>query len=419
MLEKIKKKEKVKWMDFLHSSMSLLIKNGRVFLEGKIVEKNIYCEEGRIRSISSEKKSADTVVNARRNLVIPGAIDPHVHFREPGLTQKEDFLSGSKAAAKGGITTFQDMPNTIPPTLTVQELERKRELAAKSVVNYGLHFGASESNLEEIKQVTNVPSVKVYMDVTTGDLKIDDHSIIKDILNVMKVACFHAENEHIPVVLNHLASAKGVAYFCHVSSKHELELCHSRKNVLDRVCVEATPQHLFLNAKDIQEQGAFAEMKPRLKEEKDNKALWEGIRTRKIDTIGTDHAPHLKAEKEKTIYPFGIPGVETMLPLLLDALNGKRLELQRLVELCCHNPALIFRMKGKGFLRPHMDADITIVDLDKKKEVVGKELVTKCRWSPWEGKVLKGWPVTTIVGGNLVFDDGEFHPNKGKEVSYG
>ena len=399
--------------------MSLLIKNAKCYIGGKLIEKNIFCENGKIAKITSLEPKAENVLNAKGKVALPGFIDPHVHFREPGLTHKEDFLSGSRAAAKGGITTIQDMPNTIPPTVTVKMLEEKRKLAAKSVVNWGLHFGASQDNLLEIEKAKNIASVKVYMDHTTGNLKIDDYSVLKGIFNAVPLASLHAENENITKALSYLKDAKGSAYICHTSSEMELKSVRMDKALNNRVFVEVSPQHLFMTADDVKKFGSFAEMKPRLKTAQDQKALWLGIKEGTVNTIGTDHAPHLPSEKEKSEFPYGIPGVETMVPLLLNAYNEKKIELSKIVELCVENTAKIFRMKHKGSLKEGYDADITLVDFDMKKKVKNEELLTKCGWSPFDGKVLKGWAVATIVGGNVVYDGEEVKDIKAQEVKYG
>ncbi len=402
--------------------MSLLITNAKVYSEGKLISKNIFCQDGKIVQITSKGPKAEQILNAKGKIALPGIIDPHVHFREPGLTHKEDFSTGSRAAAKGGVTTFLDMPNTIPPTITLKALEEKRKLAQiKSVVNWGLHFGASQDNLSEIKKAKNIPSVKVYMDRTTGNLKIEDYSILKEIFTVMPVTCLHAEDENITTALKYLkqSSSKNIAYICHTSSEKELKLARMNGELNQQVMVEVTPQHLFMTAEDIKKMGAFAEMKPRLKLAQDQKALWLGIKNGEVNAIGTDHAPHTRQEKCKSDFPFGIPGVETSLPLLLNACNEGRISLSKIIELCSENPAKIFRMKGKGKIEKGYDADITLIDLELRKKVDNNELQTKCKWSPFDGKLLKGWPTATIVNGKVAYGGEEIHDTKGKEVIFG
>ena len=411
--------------------MSLLIKNGKVHQNGSLIQKNIFIHNGKITKLTSQIARADKVIEAKGKIIIPGLIDAHVHFREPGLTHKEDFLTGSMAAAAGGITTVLDMPNTIPPTTNLQRLEEKRKLARKSVVNYGFHFGSTNDNIAEIEKAKNVASAKVYMDYTTGNLILNDGESLKKIFSSNKTVAVHAENEHILLSLKLIQNSKNHLHFCHVSSKEELHYIR-RERIKNSISVEVCPHHLFLTAADINELGNFGEMKPGLKTKEDQKALWEGIHNGKVNTIATDHAPHTKEEKMQANYPYGVPGCETMLPLLLDALNNKaindknnknnaknkKITLTKIVELCCENPAKIFKIKNKGFIKQGFDADLAIVDLDLEKEVKNDELFTKCKWSPFEGWKLKGWPIYTLVNGNIVFMDGKINNIKAKEVSY-
>ncbi|MBI1934867.1 dihydroorotase family protein [Candidatus Woesearchaeota archaeon] len=397
----------------------ILIKNCRIIVNEKVFLKNILVKNGKIVKISNKEAFADKIIDAKNNFVLPGLIDCHVHFREPGLTHKEDFLTGSMAAAKGGITTILDMPNTTPPTTTIGALEEKRKIAAKSVVNYGLVFGAANDNLAEIKKAKNIAAVKLYMDYTTGDLKVDDFEYIADVFKASKLTVIHAEGENVKNAVEAFSKSKtkNRIHFAHISSEKELDYAKNSK-VRKQVTAEVAPHHLFMNENDLQRLGAFAEMKPRLKTENDQKALWEGIKNGSVDTIGSDHAPHLIEEKEQGNYPFGVPGVETMLPLLLDAFNNNKITLREIMKLCCENPAKIFKIKNKGFLKEGFDADLAIVDLDKRQAVRNDDLLTKCKWSPYEGKILKGWPVTTIVNGNVVYDNGGVVDVKAREVQY-
>lgn len=396
--------------------MSLLIKNAKIFTKGILINKNIFIENGKIRKLTNQALMADNVIDAKKKIVLPGLIDSHVHFREPGLIHKEDFLTGSKAAAAGGITTFLDMPNTIPPTTTAERLEQKRRLAKKSVVNYGFHFGSTKDNIEEIKKVKNIASVKVYMDETTGELIIKDENALKKIFSLPITKTIHAEKEKILKALELSKDNYSKLYFCHVSSKEELDSIIENKQ--SQVFIEITPHHLFLTEQDVDKHGSFAEMKPSLKTKDDQIALWEAVKNNKIDTVATDHAPHTIDEKHQINYPHGVPGCETMLPLLLNAVNDGLLAIKKIVQLCCENPAKIFGIKGKGFIEVGFDADLTIVDMELEKEVNNDELMTKCKWSPFNGIALKGWPVMTIVNGNVVFDNGNINHLRGKEVEF-
>ncbi|MBI4452335.1 amidohydrolase family protein [Candidatus Woesearchaeota archaeon] len=400
--------------------MPLLLKNCRILVNDKVYSKNILVKKDKISKITNKEPKADGIIDVNNNFVLPGLIDVHVHMREPGLTHKEDFLTGSMAAAKGGITTILDMPNTIPPTTTVAALEEKRKLASKSVVNYGFNFGATLNNLSDIKKAKNIASVKLYMDATTGAMKVEDFDSITDIFRASKLTIIHAEDMNVKAAIDILIKnkIKNKLHVAHVSSAKELQYA-KQNSIKKQVSVEVTPNHLFMNEKYIQTLGAFAEMKPRLKTEHDQKALWDGIKNGEVDIIATDHAPHLREEKEQANYPFGVPGLETMLPLLLDAFNQNNITLQKIMQLCCENPAKIFKIKNKGFLKEGYDADLVIADLDKRQAVRNEDLLTKCRWSPFDGKILKGWPVMTIVNGNVVYDNGQINDVKAKEVQYG
>ena len=397
--------------------MSILIKNGKIYINGALIKKNIFIKDHKIIKITSQNLKADKTIDAKNKIIIPGLIDGHVHFREPGQTHKEDFLTGSMAAAAGGITTILDMPNTNPPTTNLQRLDEKRKLARKSIVNYGFHFGSTNNNIAEIKKVKDVTSIKVYMDYTTSDLKLDNYNVLKKIFSSNKTVTIHGENENIIKAIELIQHAHNHIHFCHVSSKEELHYTKNKK-IKNSISVEVCPHHLFLTASNVNELGSFAEMKPNLKTKEDQKALWEGIHNGKIDTIATDHAPHTKEEKYEINYPFGVPGCETMLPLLLNALNEKKLILKKIIQLCCENPAKIFKIKNKGFIKEGFDADLTIIDLNLEKEIKNNELFTKCKWSPFDGWKLKGWPVVTIINGNLVFEYGKINNIVANEVTY-
>ena len=377
-------------------------------------ERNILIENDKISLVTKDSFAVDEIINAKDKVIIPGVIDSHVHFREPGAEHKEDFLSGSRAAVSGGVTTVLDMPNNNPPCLSVDVLAKKREVAKKSIVNYGFHFGCSKDNISEIAKVKNIASVKVYMDHTTGDLLIDDDIALEKIFNSYKLIAVHAEGDNVQKASRLIKNTKkNKLYFCHISSENELKLA---RKITKKIFIEATPHHLFLTQED--KLGGFGMMKPSLKTQQDQDALWQAVSSGVIDTIGSDHAPHTVEEKKSENPPFGVPGVETLLPLMLDAVNNGKLSLGKMIKLCCENPATIFKIKGKGFLLPEYDADLVIVDLSKEKQVKNEELFTKCKWSPFNGKTLKGWPVTAIVNGKIVYCDGQVNDIKSKEVSY-
>ncbi len=393
----------------------MLLKNCR-FVDGSI--KDILIENSKIKRIGNKLDSDTLTIDIKQNYVIPGIIDPHCHFREPGMTQKEDFFTGSCAAVAGGITTFIDMPNTIPPTANCEELEKKRNFAKSSIANYGFHFAAAKGNSGEIKKAENIASTKLFMNVSTGMLMIEDFEEMKEIFSASKIVSVHAEEEMVENALK-LSEETGCSlYLCHISKKEELEIIRKYKNkTKNKIFVEVTPHHLFLNEEIDMDN--FTKMKPPLRSEEDRLALWEAIGEGLVDTIGTDHAPHTIEEKSSPEPVYGVPGEETLLPLLLNEVSKERLSIQNIVKLCCNNPAIVFGMKNKGFLKEGFDADLTIIDLNKEKKVNGKELFTKCKWSPFEGRVLKGWPKITIVNGQIVYNDGEINfDKKGMEVVF-
>lgn len=392
-----------------------LLKNCRILEDKKLIKTNVFIKGSKIWSITRKNIKADEIIEVKGNIVLPGIIDSHVHFREPGLTHKEDFLSGSIAAAKGGITTILDMPNTVPATTTVKLLEEKRKLAKKSIVNYGFHFGAAKDNLDEIKKAKKIASVKVFMDVSTGNLQIDDDAALKNIFMESRLISVHAEGNNVMKAIGMIKGTKNRLYLCHISSREEVDMLKKNK-VRDRIYAEATPHHLFLSEKDLSKLGKFSMVKPMIKSKLDQNTLFYAINKSLIDTVATDHAPHTKKEKKQG--SFGVPGVETMLPLLLDAVNQKKISLFKLQKLCCENPAKIFKIKDKGFIKKGFDADLTIVDMGLRKKVGKEKFLSRCKWSPFEGKTLKGWPITTIVNGNIVYDKGNIYEIRGKEVDY-
>lgn len=393
---------------------NLFIGNGMVYVNGKLVRKNILIENGKIAKITNAKIEADEKINADGLLVLPGSIDPHVHFREPGLTHKEDFRTGSYAAVAGGATCVLDMPNTKPPTLTKQLLKEKTELAkSKSVVNCGFHFGSSSENLAEIKKAKGIASVKIFMDATTGNMLIQDDNVITKIIGLSHLSAIHAEGRSVRKAINIAHSLGKKIYLCHIST--ESEMGYVKQNRKANVFVEVTPHHLFLTES---EQSKLIKMMPSLKNESDRRTLWDSLNDGTIDTIGSDHAPHTIEEKEAGDV-YGVPGVETRLPLMLDAVNKRRISLERVVETVCENPAKIFRIRHKGFIKEGYDADLMIIDMKLAKKVRNDKLFTKCGWSPFDGFKLRGWPVKTLVNGNVVFDNGEIYAeNKGKVVGY-
>ena len=414
--------------DVYGNKMELLILNDRIYkISDEISEEDM-------KSLKPEKGNQKIrVIELEGNVIMPGVIDVHTHMREPGITHKEDFETGSRSCARGGITTFYDMPNTVPATTSVEALAEKKGLASeKSYVNFGFHFGGSRNdNRGEIKKVIEEKignTVKIFMNVTTGKMLIEDEDILKGIFENSELVLVHAENEMIDkaVKLNR-EYGKGL-YICHIPSKEEMmKVIEAKKDKLlnneaHPVYAEVTPHHLFLN-EEIRESSEknkmLLRMKPELRLESDNEFLWEAINNGYVDTIGTDHAPHLIEEKLEKI-TFGMPGVETSLALMLDAASKGKVTLEKIQQLMCENPAEIMKIKSRGKLEEGYFADIIVVDPEKEWTVGADGIESKCGWTPYENWKLKGKNVLTIVNGNIVYENGKIVENsrKGREVEF-
>lgn len=397
----------------------MLIKNCRLIIEGEEKIKDIFIEDGKISLIEDDlsKISTDKIIDAEGNYVISGVIDPHVHMRDPGLTHKEDFTTGSMACAKGGITTFFDMPNTIPNTITKEALfEKKKEHEGKSYVDYAFWFGGSKTdNHEEVKEVKNSSiATKIFMNVSTGNMLVEDTNILENIFRESKLVGVHAEGEMVKKAIEISEKTNIPVYLCHLSTKEEIECVREAKKRGLKVYAEVTPHHLFLNTEDVK-RNPLLRMKPELKEKEDNEALWQGIIDGTIDTIGTDHAPH-RIEEKKEKLTFGIPGAENSLEMMLKAVRCEKISLEKIMKIMSENVSKIFGLKNKGKIEKGYDADLVIVDMTTQEMITGENVISKCGWTPYEGFEKGGKILTTIVRGNVVFDHDKFINKIGKEV---
>jgi len=422
--------------------LDLIIKNGTCFIDGNTKKRDIGIRNGKIANIAdSIKESSKEKYNAENLLVLPGCIDTQVHFREPGSTDAEDLNSGSKAAIVGGITGVFEMPNTNPPTANKKEFQNKLNLAKNRMYcNYAFYFGATPSNhhdLAELNDLEGCCGVKLFAGSSTGNLLVDKEEDIEKVFkHTSKIVSVHSEDEEILNKRKKLIEKGNVAshtvwrneecaisstrkivkiakrlnkktHILHVTTKEEVDFLSQNKG---NVTFEITPQHLTLFAPDCYKKlGTFAQMNPPIREKFHFDRLWYAIRNNYNDTIGSDHAPHLKSNKEKEYpnSPSGMPGVQTLLPVMLNHVNEGKLKIEQLVNFLCENPAKIFGIQNKGYIKKEYDADLTIVDLNKKIKIENSKIESKCKWSPFDGYQFKGTPVATIINGVIKMKDGK------------
>ena len=432
---------------------SLIIKNGTCYIDGKLVNTDITVSGGKIKSIGKADLNNHKVYNAENKIVLPGIIDTQVHFREPGSTDAEDLESGSRAAVLGGVTSLFEMPNTNPPTANLVEFEKKLKAAKNRMhSNYAFYFGATPSNTDQLAQLKNVEGccgVKLFAGSSTGNLLVDKEADIEKVISSSdRVVSIHSEDEDIiklrkkfirkgDVHSHHewrnvecaMSSTRRVVkiaerynkkiHVLHVTTKDEVDfLAMHKKNVT----FETTPQHLTLYAPDCYDKlGTYAQMNPPLRGKEHYDRLWTAIKNNIVDVLGSDHAPHLKANKDKEYpdSPSGMPGVQTIFPVMIDHVNNGKLTLNQLINLMCENPCKIFGIKNKGFIKEGFDADLTIVDMNKEVVIKDEMIASKCGWTPFNNYKVKGFPVGTIVNGILVMSDGKILvESKGKPLSF-
>lgn len=421
----------------------LLLRGGRCFTPSGVTELDVGVRNGRIAGIGvPSSASAAEVVDVSGLVVLPGCIDSQVHFREPGLEHKEDLATGTLAALMGGITTIFEMPNTNPNTDSRERVADKLKRAeGRAYTNHAFFVGATAQNadqLAELEQLPGTSGVKVFMGSSTGSLLVADQETLERVLaSGHRRVAVHCEDE--PRLLERkslaeesadvsahpvwrdeqtallattrlLAAAKKTGravHVLHVTTAQEMELLAQHKDV---ATVEVTPQHLTLAAPDCYERlGTYAQMNPPIRGKEHRDALWRALEAGVVDVIGSDHAPHTLEEKARPYpaSPSGMPGVQTLLPLMLDHMNAGRLTLARLVDLLCSGPVRIFDIKGKGRIALGYDADFTIIDPDLVREVDTQAMKSKCGWTPFAGMKLKGWPRLTVIGGTVAMREDE------------
>ena len=403
----------------------MLVKNCKLVVENnQDIIRDILIEDGVITKIDENiQAEGHEIVDAQSNYVLPGIIDVHTHMRDPGLTHKEDFTSGSKACARGGVTTFIDMPNTIPVTVTEKALMDKKDMmVGRSYVDYGFHFGGSKKdNSEEIKKVLDkVASTKIFLNMSTGDMLIENEKVVENIFRESKIISVHAEEGMVEKAIEFCKKYDKELYLCHLSKASEIELLREAKAEGVKVFGEVTPHHLFLNVDDVnatERSKMLLRMKPELKEKSDNEALWKALADGTLDSIGTDHAPHLIEEKLAKL-TYGVPSVENSLEMMLNGVKENKITFERLIEVMCKNPAKIFKIKNKGDIAVGYDGDLVIVDINDNSPIKDDKVITKANWTPFENCNRGGRVLTTILRGEIVYNKGNFNGIHGREVKY-
>jgi dihydroorotase len=407
-------------------------------LQFVIEQTSIAVSNGRITAIGSRAhENAAEILDASGLHVLPGVIDSQVHFREPGLTHKEDLESGTRGAVLGGVTSVYEMPNTKPATTTAEFLEAKFKGAEGRVwCDVSFFVGATPDNVDQLANLElheNVCAVKIFMGSSTGSLLVDDDFHLQRVLQAgRRRVAVHSEDEArlkerralvegrndpklhpfwrdeetaIRATTRLLALARQVrrpVHVLHVTTAQEMELLRKAKDI---ATVEVLPQHLTLSAPECYERlGTFAQMNPPIREARHRDALWRAINDGTVTVLGSDHAPHTREEKARPYpeTPSGMTGVQTLVPIMLDHVNKGRLSLQRFVELLCRDNAKLYGAIGKGEIRTGYDADFTIVDLNKQREITDSWIASRCGWTPFDGMKVQGWPIATIVRGQVV-----------------
>lgn len=427
-----------------------LIKNGNLVNEGVITKGDILIQNGKIVRIATSIDATTDMqlIDASGKYVIPGMIDDQVHFREPGLTHKGDIASESRAAVAGGITSFIEQPNTVPNAVTQELLEQKYEIAASnSYANYSFMMGGTNDNLDELLQTNprNVAGIKLFLGSSTGNMLVDRQDVLEKIFsNISMLIAVHAEDEEtiqanlkkykeqygedIPVQCHPLIRSEEACYISsskaielakktgarlhvfHVSTGKETDLFRNdiplkEKKITAEVCVH----HLWFTDKDYETKGNFIKWNPAVKTAGDKEKLWEALLDGRIDVIATDHAPHTKEEKAKTYTqaPSGGPLVQHALVSLFEASKQGRISVEKIVEKTAHNPAILFQVEKRGFLKEGYHADLVLIDPNSSWEVKQENILYKCGWSPFEGEVFSSKVTHTFVNGCLVYENEE------------
>ena len=435
--------------------MKTLIKNAQIVNEGKIFKSDVLIENDLIAKISSiiSEENVDKIIDAEEKFLIPGVIDDQVHFREPGLTHKGDIESESKAAIAGGVTSFIEQPNTVPNAVTQELLEKKYKIASeKSYANYSFSMGGTNDNLEEVLKTNpkNVAAIKLFLGSSTGNMLVDKPEILEEIFSQVKMPiCVHCEDEatirknteiykeqygeDIPVKFHHLIRSEEACYLSsskaielakktgarlhvyHLSTAKEMELFRNdiplkEKKITAEVCVH----HLHFTNEDYETKGSLIKWNPAVKTETDKNGLWEALLDDRIDVIATDHAPHTLEEKSNKYLscPSGAPLVQYSLPVMFEYFKKGKITLEKVVEKMCHNPAILFEIEKRGFVKEGYKADLVLINPNKEITVSKEKILSKCGWSPLENETFHSEITYTFVNGFLAFENGKVSPEK-------
>jgi dihydroorotase len=431
--------------------MLTLIKNAQLINEGNIYPSDVLIEDKIIKKIAAEINiEADKIIDAEGLHLLPGIIDDQVHFREPGLTHKANIYTESKAAVAGGITSFMEMPNTNPQTLTQKLLEDKYQIAAQSsIANYTFFMGASNDNLSEVLKTNpkKVGAIKIFMGSSTGNMLVDNKRVLEEIFstspmliavhcedeniiqeNIKKVkiefgeevpvsehpkirsaeACYKSSSMAVKLAKKHNARL----HVFHISTEKEIMLFDNKlplkeKRITSEVCIH----HLWFDESNYAEKGTFIKWNPAIKKQSDKEALLQALLDDKLDVIATDHAPHTLEEKSNTYFnaPSGGPLVQHALAAMLSLANQGKISLEKIVEKMCHNPAICFQIENRGFIREGYFADLVLVDLNKPWKVTKENILYKCNWSPFEGEAFNAQITHTFVNGHIAYEYGNFN----------
>ena len=442
--------------------MSTLIVNAKIVNEGNVFESDVLIKGQFIEKLGKDLQShaADTVIDAAGKIVMPGAIDDQVHFREPGLTHKATIYTESKAAVAGGVTSFMEMPNTVPPAFTQKLLEDKYQIASqRSLANYSFFMGASNDNLEEVLKtdIQKICGLKIFMGSSTGNLLVDDPKTLEGFYSRFpSLIATHCEDEptirknteeyrakygeEIPVAYHpflrsheacYLSSsfAIGLAkkygtrlHILHISTARETELFDNTVSLSQKkITAEACIHHLWFSDEDYKRLGMLIKWNPAIKTKDDRQAIFNAVLDNRIDVVATDHAPHTWEEKQNTYFnaPAGGPLIQHSVVAMLEFFQQGKIALERVVEKMCHNPAILFQIEKRGFIREGYFADLALVDLNKPWKVEKSNVLAKCGWSPFEGQTFKSNITHTFVSGHLAYADGQFNETiKGQRLLF-